>query len=48
LKKGGKSNKKWTITLIILPFSVFIISTSSAAEKVELGLAETGPASLSL
>lgn len=38
--------KKWTITLIILPFSVFIISTSSATEKVELGLAETGPASL--
>jgi TRAP transporter TAXI family solute receptor len=46
LKKGGNSNKKWTITLIILPFSVFITSTSSAAEKVELGLAETGPASL--
>lgn len=37
--------KKWTITPIILPFSVFITSTSSAAEKAELGLAETGPAS---
>ena len=46
MKKGGKSNNKWTIILIILPFSVFITSTSSAAEKVELGLAETGPASL--
>ena len=46
LKMEGNKMKKWAITFILLAFSLFITGASNAAQKVELGFAGAGPASL--